>query len=505
MPTQESQKVVLPQAVNFLFSSTAPMMAAVFTNPFDVAKVRVQLQGELARGKAVTRVYSGSFDCMYKTLQHEGIRGLQRGLTPALWREGSKNFFRLGLYDPIIQLIHDKREGVAPIWKRMIAGAISGAAGALSCNPFEIVKTRIQAQASSAIATGHQHNYSGVFSAFKLVIEKEGVRGLYKGSSVSMLRSTIATSLNLTVYTKLKEMVFKNPNISDSPLVDAACSLVSAFATALVSNPVDVVRTRLYNQPFGPDGKGLLYKNGVDAAVKIVTKEGPKAFMKGFTSAFMRLGPHFVLTFVFLEQMNRTTRNIVYERTLEKETRQAFDYFDRDKDGKLSRRELLFAFSHSLPRQVFPSVMDKQAFESKMQESVNSLLLRADLDHDDSISYEEYLKVSQELRQLMQRHELLQLFDAIDTNNDGVLDFEELVAAFKATIPRQQRDRHLLPEQYEARLRQDLEKMMRYADIDNSGGGISFDEFVSVATGLSDVQATRVMQVWMRNAGVAAP
>jgi hypothetical protein len=32
------------------------------------------------------------------------------------------------------------------MWKRMVAGGISGAMGALSCNPFELIKTRSQAQ-----------------------------------------------------------------------------------------------------------------------------------------------------------------------------------------------------------------------------------------------------------------------------------------------------------------------------------------------------------------------
>ena len=95
---------------------------------------------------------------MVKTWRFEGMAGLQRGLTPALLRESTKNVFRLGLFDPILTLIHDRQTYPAiPIWKRFTAGALSGAVGALSCNPFELVKTRLQSQANAKISVGYQH------------------------------------------------------------------------------------------------------------------------------------------------------------------------------------------------------------------------------------------------------------------------------------------------------------------------------------------------------------
>ena len=36
--------------------------------------------------------------------------------------------------------------------------------------------------------------------------------------------------------------------------------------------------------------------------MKIVRKEGVSALWKGFTPCYLRIGPHTVLTFIFLEQ-----------------------------------------------------------------------------------------------------------------------------------------------------------------------------------------------------------
>ena len=46
----------------------------------------------------------------------------------AMIRESTKCFFRIGLYQPVMDALHPPTtEGVAPMWKRFAAGATSGA------------------------------------------------------------------------------------------------------------------------------------------------------------------------------------------------------------------------------------------------------------------------------------------------------------------------------------------------------------------------------------------
>lgn len=46
------------------------------------------------------------------------------------------------------------------------------------------------------------------------------------------------------------------------------------------------------------------YKGTMDVLVKVVKNEGVFALWKGFVPYYCRLGPHTVLTFIFLEQLN---------------------------------------------------------------------------------------------------------------------------------------------------------------------------------------------------------
>ena len=77
------------------------------------------------------------------------------------------------------------------------------------------------------------------------------------------------------------------------------CALASAAVSVACVNPVDVVRTRLYNAPPGR------YASGVEAGLALAQTEGLFAFYKGALTHYLRLGPHMVLVFGILEQLKK--------------------------------------------------------------------------------------------------------------------------------------------------------------------------------------------------------
>jgi solute carrier family 25, member 34/35 len=58
-------------------------MQVTVSNPAEVAKTRLQLQGELSKGGG-EKVYKNAIDAFAKTWKNEGLRGMQRGLGPAV-------------------------------------------------------------------------------------------------------------------------------------------------------------------------------------------------------------------------------------------------------------------------------------------------------------------------------------------------------------------------------------------------------------------------------------
>mmetsp|Transcript_3862 Transcript_3862/g.4448 ORF Transcript_3862/g.4448 Transcript_3862/m.4448 type:complete len:306 (+) Transcript_3862:258-1175(+) len=277
--------------------------AVLFTNPLDVAKTRLQMTNELVAANKATNIprYHGPYDCIKKTYASEGLSGVQRGLNVAIVREFCKCCIRIGMYDPIMRAIHTDRNTPAPMYKRFFAGCICGVSSALMFNPFDIAKTRAQA-AGSLLSTSHYdiRSNASVMEIFSGIARNEGVSKLWYGTTVNASRGLTFTAVLLPVNSKLKETLKTKTGISDGIFLDTLCPFIGSFFGILVMNPVDVVRTRIYNQP----GQKL-YSGPLNAIYKIGKIEGVTAFWKGAVSHYLRVGPHTVLTFIFMGYIRR--------------------------------------------------------------------------------------------------------------------------------------------------------------------------------------------------------
>jgi len=385
-----------------VFSGVGPATAAIVSNPFDVAKVRMQLQGELSSG--AKKAYRGTFDCMIKTYRAEGIAGTQRGLTASVIREGSKNFFRIGLFHPILDVLHEDHTKSPPVWKRLIAGSISGAVGAIICNPIEIVKTRLQASSIHSKAVGYQgYRYKGFVDSFRVIARDEGIAGLWTGTSISAVRSILATSVNMTVNSKSKELVLEDPRFAGLGMkpgffTDGSCSMFSALVAVAANNPADVVRTRLYNQPFKMvDGKrmGEWYSGAPQCALTILRTEGPMAFMKGYTGHFMRTGPHYVVAFIVIGYCQRTARSLKEKSNAtrwENEMKASFQRFDVEGKGRWTSSSVESALRVACP-QVELNCSD-EAYNKLMKQDALLVMAKCGKPADGSFSFDEFYKAT---------------------------------------------------------------------------------------------------------------
>lgn len=109
--------------------------------------------------------------------------------------------------------------------------------------------------------------------------------------------------------------------------------------SSICMNPIDVVRTRYYNQPSN-DGGMIPNSTGMTLFSSILRSEGPLAFYKGFSSHFLRIGPHFCctinltqVTFVFLGLIRRQIES-TYKRL---DSRDLYEQFDSNNDGFLGQ------------------------------------------------------------------------------------------------------------------------------------------------------------------------
>uniref|UniRef100_A0A3Q4IBB1 Solute carrier family 25 member 11 n=1 Tax=Neolamprologus brichardi TaxID=32507 RepID=A0A3Q4IBB1_NEOBR len=134
---------------------------------------------------------------------------------------------------------------------------------------------------------------------------------LLQGCIPTMARAVVVNAAQLASYSQSKQALLDSGYFGDDILCHFCASMISGLVTTAASMPVDIVKTRIQNMKM-IDGKPE-YKNGLEVLVRVVGKEGFFSLWKGFTPYYARLGPHTVLTFIFLEQMNRLYKTYVLD------------------------------------------------------------------------------------------------------------------------------------------------------------------------------------------------
>lgn len=100
-------------------------------------QVRLQVQS------SGPRLYNGMFDCILKVSRQEGPKALYKGMSPALLRQASYSSIRMGIYEPIRNLISSgKPADQITFFERTLAGGTAGALGIMIANPTDLIKIR---------------------------------------------------------------------------------------------------------------------------------------------------------------------------------------------------------------------------------------------------------------------------------------------------------------------------------------------------------------------------
>lgn len=157
--------------------------------------------------------------------------------------------------------------------------------------------------ADGRLPINERRNYTGVFNALARMTREEGILILWRGCIPTMGRAMVVNAAQLASYTQAKLYLLKTGHFDEGIKLHFTASMFSGFLTTVASMPVDIAKTRLQNMKVSADGKAE-YRGTIDVLSRVVRQEGVFALWKGFTPYFCRLGPHTVLTFIFLEQMN---------------------------------------------------------------------------------------------------------------------------------------------------------------------------------------------------------
>ncbi|CAI4210213.1 unnamed protein product [Parascedosporium putredinis] len=174
---------------------TAGACQVVFTNPLEIVKIRLQVQGEMA--KAVDGPPKRSAIWIVKNL---GLKGLYKGASACLLRDVPFS----AIYFPAYS--HLKRDlfGESPtkklsVFELLTSGAIAGMPAAYLTTPCDVIKTRLQVEARKG-----ESQYNGLRHCAKTILKEEGFKAFFKGGPARILRSSPQFGFTLAAYEVLQ-------------------------------------------------------------------------------------------------------------------------------------------------------------------------------------------------------------------------------------------------------------------------------------------------------------
>ncbi|XP_066139186.1 mitochondrial glutamate carrier 1-like isoform X1 [Euwallacea fornicatus] len=197
----QTKDKTLPVFRQMLAGGLAGLCQIVITTPMELLKIQMQDAGRVAAqarlvGKTVPK--TSATELALGLFRQHGILGLYKGTGATMLRDVSFSVIYFPLFATLNDLGPRKNDGSgeAVFWCSFLSGCVAGSTAALAVNPFDVVKTRLQAIHK---AEG-ERSYSGIGNAFINILRYEGPTAFFKGGACRMIVIAPLFGIAQTVY-----------------------------------------------------------------------------------------------------------------------------------------------------------------------------------------------------------------------------------------------------------------------------------------------------------------
>lgn len=260
----------------FLAGSLSGTFSTVLFQPLDLVKTRIQQSSK-----------SSMLQTMNQVLRNEQLGGLWRGMTPSITRTVPG----VGLYFSSMHWMTNTFANGSPSPLAAISIGIAARSFSAVCLiPITVVKTRFESG---------EYPYRGVGHALRAIYSREGIRGLTCGLLPTLIRDAPFSGIYLMFYTQLKKAV--PPEILKSDLqagVHFSCGLVSGILASVVTQPADVIKTKMQLYP-------TTYPTVSAVLLHLHEKYGMRGYFKGLAPRMLRRTLMTAMAWTLYEQVTR--------------------------------------------------------------------------------------------------------------------------------------------------------------------------------------------------------
>jgi uncharacterized membrane protein YjjP (DUF1212 family) len=279
--------------IQFVGGGFGGCVASLCTHPVDLLKVRLQVQGSAS---GVSAPQLGLWKTTVAVFKEGGMVALYQGLSASLLRQATYTTTRFGCYMYLRELLADSK-GNLPFYQKVLASMLAGAGGAVVGTPADV--TLVRMQADGRLPPEKQRRYKHAVDGLVRIVREEGFFTMWKGCLPNVFRAMFMTAGQLASYDQAKMMLLATRFFKDDPITHFTASTIAGLIAAVITSPLDVVKSRVMNAEKG------YYQGSLDCTLRTLRVEGPFAFYRGFVPYAVRLTPHTIITFLAFEQFNK--------------------------------------------------------------------------------------------------------------------------------------------------------------------------------------------------------
>ncbi|KEY71117.1 hypothetical protein S7711_00939 [Stachybotrys chartarum IBT 7711] len=187
-------------AESFIAGASAGAAATTATYPLDLLRTRFAAQG-------THRVYKSLRSAVWEIGTDEGFRGFFRGLSPTL----AQIIPYMGLFFVTYEKLRASLAGFHMPWGSgdATAGVVGSVVAKTMVFPLDLVRKRIQVQGPTRSRYVYTDipEYTSTVRALRTIFHQEGLRGLYKGLPISLIKSAPASAVTLWTYERSLNLI----------------------------------------------------------------------------------------------------------------------------------------------------------------------------------------------------------------------------------------------------------------------------------------------------------
>ncbi|XP_037328985.1 mitochondrial adenyl nucleotide antiporter SLC25A24 [Pungitius pungitius] len=189
----------------------------------------------------------------------------------------------------------EKKSGY--VWRQLMAGAFAGSVSRTGTAPLDRLKVFRQVH-------GFVDFKGNVLSSFRYMLKEGGLRSLWRGNGINVLKIAPETAIKFTAYEKIKNMMRSHNETRNLRVHErfVAGSLAGATAQTAIY-PMEVLKTRL---TLGKTGQ---YSGIAVCAKQILQREGITAFYKGYVPNLLSIVPYAGIDLAVYETLKFTWLN----------------------------------------------------------------------------------------------------------------------------------------------------------------------------------------------------